>query len=55
MVIYKGFHIVPSVMLTVVKAKKPWKNGLQRFVDFSKNDLPNIEGRSAELEMWEAR
>ena len=55
MVIYEGFCIVPSVMLKLVKAKKPWENELQRFVDFYKNDLSNIEGLGAELEMWEAR
>ena len=55
LVVYKGFCIVPGVMLKYLKAKKPWRSELQHFVEFYKTDLANIEGLGAELEMWEAR
>ena len=53
--VYKGFCIVPGVMLKYLKAKKPWRSELQHFVEFYETDLPNTEELGAELEMWKAR
>ena len=53
--VYKGFCIVPGVMLKYLKAKKPWRSELRHFVEFYETDLPNTEELGAELEMWKAR
>ena len=47
---YKGLSIIPSVLLV---NNLNWRQNVQEFCDYYRQDIPNTAGLDAELHLWE--
>ena len=47
---YKGLSIIPSVLLV---NNLNWRQNVQEFCDYYRQDIPNAAGLDAELHLWE--